>query len=254
MNARISYPSPSQPCHTESNRTRGGGYHHLGDGDLAALKFLGFGDHNAEDSILHRSVDLVLVDANRETEGATELADAALRNPVFGSRLLGSVLGGGDFSASLIFTFGGAIFVFDGRLMGLFSIGLAAFGDSTCSCGTFDKAGVGSARGIGAFRAAADCQGLSVGELDLDIFLLDTREFAVEFIGIFNLLDIELGVECLQGAAPVVMGIAVAAVLIEVVEKAEERSEASVVVDEGSWEERHVACWFENSLSCLCNR
>ena len=135
--------------------------------------------------------------------------------------------------------------------MGLFFIGLATFGDSTCSCGTFNKASVGRARGVRAFGAAADGQGLSVCELDLDIFLLDTWEFAVEFIGVVNLLDIELGVECLHDAAPMVMEIAAAAVLIEVVEKAEERGEASVIVDEGSWEERHVACWFEDSLSYL---
>lgn len=64
----------------------------LRDGDLAGLVLLSLGDHNREDAVLHGSGDGILVDADREGEGAGELADGALRDPVLGLGLLG---GGG---------------------------------------------------------------------------------------------------------------------------------------------------------------
>jgi len=68
----------------------------LVDSDLAALVLLGLGDQDAENAVLHRGLDVVLVDASREAESAGELANAALRDPVLGCRLLWFLLLLGD--------------------------------------------------------------------------------------------------------------------------------------------------------------
>jgi hypothetical protein len=64
---------------------------------------------------------------------------------------------------------------------------------------------------------------LGIGELDLNILLLNAWKFSMKFVGVGNLLDIELGAEGLQVRAVMTTLRNVATrVLIEVIEKSEE--------------------------------
>ena len=73
---------------------------------------------------------------------------------------------------------------------------------------------------------------MGVDEFDLDVFLFDAREFAVEFPGVFLFANVEFGLEGADGAG--VGG----AVGIVVVEEAEERTEVGAGY---AWEERHFS-------------
>lgn len=214
----------------------------LGDGDLSRLALLVLRDGDGEQAILHGSGDAVLVDTGWEGKGPTELADAALGDPELGLGFLGlgRLLVLGDLGGTL------STLILDGSLMSLVVVRTL---DRTLSWGTLDEASRGSAGGVAALGVALDGQGMSISKLDLDILLLDSGEFAVEFVGVFEFLDIKLGGEGLQGGAGVT--VTLAGVLIEVVQHTEERLEGSVgrvSSKEGSWEERHLAlwcCWFE---------
>lgn len=74
-------------------------------------------------------------------------------------------------------------------------------------------------------NSALDSQGLVVGELELDILLVDAWELAVKFVKIADLLDVELGAEGHHTGGSVVMTTVVLGVLVEVFEKSEERVE-----------------------------
>jgi len=192
---------------------------------------------NAKNAVLHRSLDSILINANREAEAALEFADGAFRNPVSGLRLLGLVVGGLGLGVSDLGA-GGTLFtcVFDGGFVG-FVVMLTAFSDGASGSGSLDISGGRSTRGVGALSATFDGQGLGVAELDLNVLLLDTGKFAVELVGVLEFLDIELGGEGLQESTVVVAAIGscrVAAVVLEVIEQAEERSEGGgwVVGDE----------------------
>jgi hypothetical protein len=88
---------------------------------------------------------------------------------------------------------------------------------------------------------------LGIGELDLNILLLNAWKLSMKFVGVGNLLDIKLGVEGLQVRAVMaaLRNVAATRVLIEVIEKSEEGGEGSVGIVCNKWarEERHVACW-----------
>jgi len=240
----------SKPRNSEDRRRKSKieGVVILVDGDLAARLLLGLGDDNREDTILHGSMNSILVDTNREGERSRELANATLRNPELGLGLLwllGFLLG--DFGRGLLG--GGGLLVFDVGLVVLVVSVLAGFGDGARRGGTFDKA---SGRGAGlvrAFGATLDGDGVIVAELDLDILLLDTGKFAVQLIVFLDLLDIELGVEGLHLAAVTTTTTSVALrVLIEVLEELEEWVERGVGSGEtGKVVERHVA------ILCLRN-
>jgi len=234
-----------------------------GDGDLARLGLLLLGNDNGEQAVLHGSGDMVLVDTSWECEASAEMTDAAFRDPELGFRLLvvlvllwlGGLVSLGDLSGSTLSTL-----IFDGSLVCLV-VAVATF-DGTLRGTAFDEASWWSAGRVVALGAALDGQGMGVRELDLNVLLLDSREFAVEFVGILEFLHVELGSEGLHG---VVNGVGVvvtlAAVLVEVVEHTEERLKGvrRVGGEEGSWEERHFAfwccccwfegCWFEESSS-----
>lgn len=90
---------------------------------------------------------------------------------------------------------------------------------------------------------AADYKGLGVRELDDEVVLLDSGELAMKFEGGLRLIEVELGADdtvlaTVIGAdsgAPSLL----ARVVVKVVEKPEERTEAVVVVVDGAWEEGH---------------
>jgi len=187
----------------------------LGDGDLARFALLVLGNDNGEHAVLHGSSDVVLIDTSWERKAATKFSNTALRDPKLGLGLVGLCgllllgdLGGSALSSSLIL---------DASLVSL--VVVCTF-DGTFGRSVLDEAGRGSAGGVGALGAAFDGQGVGISEFDLDILLLDPREFAVELVGVLDFLDVELGGEGLQGGAGV--AVALTAVLIEVVEHAEE--------------------------------
>ena len=69
---------------------------------------------------------------------------------------------------------------------------------------------------------------MGVGELDADVFLVDAWQFAVEFVGVFNLLDVEArleGADAGGASAAAVAAGGLRAVDVVVVEEAEERTE-----------------------------
>lgn len=76
---------------------------------------------------------------------------------------------------------------------------------------------------VGALDVAADAEGLWVDELDVNVFLLDAGEFAVEFVAGFYFFDVEFGLEGFEGGGRSVSAAAV--VRVEFVEEAEEWSE-----------------------------
>lgn len=217
----------------------------LGDVDLAAvLDLLQLRNHDAENAILHGSMDSILINTDREAEATRELANAPLRNPVFGLRLLWLLLGLGDFGRGLLCS----TFILDGSLVSLVVVvGLTALRDGTSRSGTFDEASRGGTGGIRPLGTALDGQCLGIGEFNLNILLLNARKLSMKFVGVGNLLDIKFGAEGLQVRAVMtaLRSVAATRVLIEVIEKSEEGSEGSVGIVCNKWarEERHVACW-----------
>lgn len=217
----------------------------LGDVDLARLVLFGLGNLDRENAVLHRSLDVVGVDADREGERTREFADAALTDPNllvrFGVLLL--LLGDLGFGGSLGLVTALVIsFIFDGGLMRLVLL------DRAGRLGAFDEASWRCSGSVSAFGAATDDQGLGVGEFDFDILLLDAWKFAVKFVSLRKLLDIKLGREALHDVAAAAMmttlvsgGVSIS---VKVVEETEERVEGRVAGNEGSWEERHLACWY----------
>lgn len=185
-----------------------------GDGYLAGLMLRDLRDVDAENSIAHRGLDVILVDTGWESKAPREFANAALRNPVFsfvlwlsGLLLLGGYLGG--FLST---------FFLDGCLVGSL-VAVLAFGDGTLGRSAFDEASWRSAGSVAALGAALDGQGVGISELKCNVLLLNAREFAVEFVGVLDFLDIELGGEGLQMSEA--GALALAAVLIKLIQHTE---------------------------------
>lgn len=202
------------------------------DLDAAALSLL-LWNEDTEETVLHGSFDSVVVDWLTEGEDTREGADTALRNPVLGGRLwwlLDLLLA---LAALLNSCTGGFLrLILDGRLVTLNLLCLSTVGWFLT-------------RGVLSLDLAANVQGLGVSELDLDIFLFNAGELAVEFVAGLDLANIELGIEGASkaGALGALTTITVL-VGVEVVKKTEERVEGwrgGVVVtgDECSWEDRH---------------
>jgi len=215
----------------------------LGDGDLAAmLGLLELRNHDAEDAVLHGSMDSILINTDWEAEATRELANAPFRNPVFGLRLLWLLLSLSDFGCGALHS----VLILDGSLASLaVVIGLTALSDGASRSGTLDEASRRGTGGIRTLGTALDCQCLGIGELDLNILLLNAWKFSMKFVGVGNLLDIEIGAEGLQVRAVMTTLRNVATrVLIEVIEKSEEGGEGSVRIacNKRTREERHVAC------------
>jgi len=210
------------------------------DGDLAARLLLSLRNDDRKNAILHGSMNSILVDTNREGERSREFANAALRNPELSLgllRLLGFLLG--YFGGGLL---GSGFLIFDIGLVILVLTVLTSLGDGTRGGWTFDEA---SGRGTGLIRALGatlDGDGVVIAELDLDVLLLDTGEFAVQLIVVLDLLDVELGVEGLHLAAVTTATSVALRVLVEVLEKLEEWVEGGVGGGE-TWEvvERHLS-------------
>jgi len=185
---------------------------------------LGLGHIDAENTILHRSLDVVLVDTGWEGKRSGELPKATLRNPVLALRLLN--LGLLDFNGGLILGSGTLTPILNGCLVVLVVAILSALSDGISCSGTLNKAGRWSAGGGRALGVALDGQGVQVGELDLNVLLLDSWKFTMELIAVLVLLDVELGSESLHLSA--VGTIRATTVLVEVVEKTEEGMKGGV--------------------------
>lgn len=215
---------------------------------------LGLGHGDAQDAVVEVGRDGLLVDAGGEAEGARELADGALRDPelldglLLLLLLLGGGLGGGDLGgggAGLLGLLGRL--VLDGGLVArVVLFGLAALGDGAAHLGAaLDEAGGRRARGVVALGPARDHEGLRLGELDVDVVLLDAGELTVELVGVLRLLHVEARGEGGSGAAGAIAGAGLGAgllgVLVEVIQEAEEGGKRGLRSKVGSREERHVA-------------
>jgi len=195
------------------------------DSNLAGLGSLRLRNNNAENAVLQTSLDGLLVDPRGEAERPVEFANRALADPV-----LRCIFGLGDFFRTGLgycgfFGFSaGASFVFDGRLVVFVGAGLAFL----------DEAGRALAALVVVLGAAADGEGVAIGPFDVDVLLFDTRELTMEFVGVLELLDIELRTEGAQLTHAGVEGRAGSAVIV--VQETEERRE---FVE--AWEHRHCA-------------
>jgi hypothetical protein len=205
---------------------------------------LGLGHNDTEDTVLKAGRDGILVDACGKVEAARELANAALSKPVLG--LVGWLLGLLVLLDDLL----------EARLVGLrlglvFDCGLVAgavlalaLSDGSSGGVTLDGTAGWCAGSVGALDLAANEHGLRLCELDLNVLLVYARELAVELVGFTGLADIKLGLPVLKtGAATLASSSALTGVVVEVIEKAEERVEGGVVrgVVEVAREESHCA-------------
>jgi hypothetical protein len=95
-----------------------------------------------------------------------------------------------------------------------------------------------------ALGAAFDAQGLGIGEFDLDVFLFDTGEFAVQLVAILDFLYIEARLERaeLRDVAEIAKVIALTRALVRgvIVEKTEERGKFA---RGEAWEGKHCSDW-----------
>lgn len=117
-----------------------------------------------------------------------ELADGPLRDPVleFGPLALLRyllVVGAGSDLRGL-----GGLFILDAGLVGV----LVGFGDAALAL-------VVVAPVAFTLDAAFDDDGVRVDELDGDVLLVDARQLALEFVGVFDFADVELGLEGADG-------------------------------------------------------
>lgn len=184
------------------SRVKGYGAFDLVDVDFARLVRGSFGHGDAENAILERCFDIVLVDAGGEAERAVELAVRAFSHPV-GRFIVGfgfgcdGVRGGCELLVALIL-----IVILNSYFMSLcVSLTLIAI----CHF---------------AVHAAAHNQGIWVRELDIDVFAVESGEFAVELISILNLADVKFWLEAVDRIAGLI-----GAVGVVVVKKTKDRRE-----------------------------
>jgi len=208
----------------------------LVDGDAARLVLLRLGDDNGEDTILEGGAHCVLVHPGREGEAAGELANVALRQPVFGivGLLLVILLCNLARFVVVILVF---VLVF-GLFLDCGLVGVASSLPTLC-----DVARGRRARLVGALDPAPDVDCLGLGEFDLDILLAHTGELAVEFVRIPCLADVELWLPLEEPSAaigaPGGRSRGLTSMLVEVFKEAEERSEGCVGVVDDTREEGH---------------
>ena len=153
-----------------------------------------------QDPILQTGPDAILVDLAREAEAALKVPDGAFTDPVF---ILGGIFAAGfDFRAArlrlllrldLFVSASGGLggrFVFGGGFV------VAAAGATGVGLDGFFVALVGIA-GVDEFMLgmAFDDERVFLDELNVNVFLLDSREFAVELKGCIVFAYVELGRE-----------------------------------------------------------
>ena len=147
--------------------------------------------NNAENAVLKRSRDRILINSSREAESAGEFTNAALRDPVRSLRLMGSGHRCRGGSRNLLAVLG---LLRLGRRLG----GLGGWLVMNFFYGRLTRLAV-------PFGPALDHEGVVVGELNGDVLLLDTGEFALEQVLLLFLFDIEAWGE--GGAAAALCGV-----------------------------------------------
>lgn len=173
------------------------------------------GRYDAENPVLERSLDIILVDARREAERAVEFAVGAFSHPISGFiallRLsdLAGASGGRDLTVPAIL-----LFVLDRDFLRL---GLVA---------------AGAVRGL-AVDAAAHDQGVRVGEFNVDVFAVEAGQFAVQLVRALDFAHVEFGLEAAHGVAA-----GVGSVGVVIVQKTEDGRELG---GGKAWEQRHGA-------------
>jgi len=197
--------------------------------DFAASSLLSLWHHDTENAVFQRRGDCITIDISWEAERARELADAALRDPVFGLRLLLHLFLGprgytGIVAVATILVLLGLVLVFNRRLVSRFAL----LGNGTTALAALNGFVSGwGALGVTTLSTSVNDEGLTVGKFDLDVFLLDAGKLAVEFIVVVGLFDVKLWAESPEAVATVwVLGVGGGLiVVVKVVEEAEERME-----------------------------
>lgn len=224
------------------------------------------GNLDGKDSVVEAGADGVLLDLPGEIEGPAELADAALAAPVLRAvsgcgllrllGLLGSLLlgrsGGFDvdfgsrpLAVLILVLYRGLVAL--GRGGGLVVVAFAC----RASLVTFHKTGDGRLRSVRARDAAVNTESVRVGELDINVLLLQTSEFAVKLKVAVEFADIKLRLEGNGGAGGATIAIvSLASVGVEVFEKTEKRREADLGVVVVAGEEGHLV-WYVGARAVL---
>jgi hypothetical protein len=142
------------------------------DLDLAARGLLGLRDPGAENTVLHIGLDAILIDWLSEIEGARKLASAAFGDQELDLILILLVLLILIPSIELSTGLAGCAPILGCALLLLF----ATLSDG--ASGTLTPTNV-AWECVGSFDTAPNGEGLGVGELDLNILLIDTRKLTV---------------------------------------------------------------------------
>jgi hypothetical protein len=198
------------------------------DVDLAGPRGGSLGNEDTQDTVLEAGLDSILINPSWEGKAAVKLSDRTLRNPVL--RLGGFVLLGDLLLVGLLgnFVVGLGGIVLDGGLVTELLL-LRSF----CA---LDEALWTLAFLADMLMATGDGQGVVIGPLDVDVFLVDAGKLAMQFVAFIRLLDVELGSE---GADVVEFAVNVAeSCLVEFIEESEHGRH---LLSE-TWEERHC-CW-----------
>jgi len=199
------------------------------DVDLPRLRRRRLRHHDTQDAILETSLHSILIDPGRESKAAMELANTTLTDPVLGlgrlvlrcNLLLLRLLS--DFRV-LVTRFCGL--VLDGGLVSKFLLLFTILDEALRPLTFFADV----------FVATRDSQRVVVRPLNVYVLLVNTGKFAVEFVAVLGLLDVEFGGEgadALELTVNALEGLAV--VLIK------EAEDGSELLGE-AWEERHC-CW-----------
>lgn len=215
--------------------------------NAARLVFLGLRNMDSEDAILERSRHTILIHTVWEIKASREIADAALADPVLG--IVGGFLRR-YFNGALLHGFLFSL-VTNGSLVRFATLGYRGRGLPTALDGTGGR----SAGGVRALNVAANHHRLWVNELDAQILLGHAGKLAVQLVGGISLADVKPRRKRREVAAVTmaIAGSSAPSIRVEVIEEAEERSEARILgsVEAGAWKEGHLAfCgdWFEVNL------
>lgn len=196
--------------------------------DLPGLRRRRLRHQNAQDTILQARPNCILIDACRERKAAVELANRTLANPVsrlLSFALLSDILCLFRLLGDCVVVGASCRFVFDAWLKFLL---LGCILNEALWALTFFA---------DVFVAARDSDCVVVGPFDVDILLLDAREFAVEFVTLLGFFDVELWSERPRSVGEVAVDVAEGLAIILI----EETEDGSELLSE-AWEERHC-CW-----------
>lgn len=185
-----------------------------------------FRNDHVQNAILQICLDTVLIHQRRKREGTMKLSHGPLRNPIFWQLLMPFLMPFVMRNLTRLVCLASRFrrIVFSGGFVTGGRVGHFTSYAALSSLGTF--------RGIVALDTAFDDYCVRVGEADVNVFLLDAGELALELIGFLVFTNVELGREGANGVRISVLG----TLCVDVVEKLEDGM--GVAIRE-AWKERH---------------